>query len=95
MVDSHSKEIVFLSDRLIITQECEEALVLIGKSIEHFPQECKEKPFFSISYNGFKSNENSFGAFYWRKGRPQIKFKKKALEKFNIVLPDSLKKYVR
>ena len=87
---------VFLKDSSIfnIVYNCDNADLLIGKSILNFPSNCNNKPIFATSYK-LLNNENSFGAFYWRKGRPQIKFKLKAIEKFNLYLPQSLKKYAK
>ena len=93
--DSDTKDIIKNSDIFQIINSCKEADLLIGKHQKDFPTSCKEKPIFATTYRGFKSCDNSFGAFYWRKGRPQIKFKLEVIEKFNLNLSYSLKKYAK
>ena len=95
-VFSDNEARVFLKNSSIfnIVYSCDYADLLVGKSIANFPRNCNNKPIFATSYK-LLDNENSFGAFYWRKGRPQIKFKLKAIEKFNLHLPQSFKKYAK
>jgi len=77
-----------------IVQNCDSSVtLLIGKNFGTLSLECRNKPVFSTNYRSFKKNQNSFGAFYWRKGRPQIKFNTDVLRKYDLVLPDSLKRY--
>ena len=92
--DNEAKDFFKNSSKFNIVYNCDDADLLVGKSIENFPLDCKNKPIFATSYRLF-SNENSFGAFYWRKGRPQIKFKLSVIEKFNLHLPQSFKKYAK
>ena len=92
--DSEMKVLFKNSSIFNIVDNCEAADLLVGKRMLNFPNNCKNKPIFATSYR-FLDNENSFGAFYWRKGRPQIKFKLKVIEKFNLHLPKSLKKYAK
>ncbi len=76
----------------IIEKNCENAIVIIGfiKNLE-----CQNKPLFATDYETYKISSNAFGAFYWRKGRPQLKFKKEKLEEFNLKIDSSLQKYVK
>ena len=92
-VDDYTRDILKTSLIFEIVNNCNEADLLIGKNKNIFPRWCENKPLFATSYKGFKNSNNSFGAFYWRKGRPQIKFKLNTIEKFNLNLPDSLWKY--
>lgn len=80
------------SDRFVIVKDCSDAQILIGKNL-HLDEKCDNKPRFTTSYNSFINNKNVIGAFYWRKGRPQMKFKKDILKKFNIKIPKSLEKF--
>ena len=94
--DKDANEILKYSKKFKIVTKCKKAVViLIGSDFLDIPDECKDKPIFSTSYRSFKNSENSFGAFYWRKGRPQIKFKNKVLEKYNLTLPNFLRKYAK
>ena len=92
--DKETKFFLKNSSIFNIVYSCDDADLLVGKSILDFPQDCKHKPIFATSYRFF-NNKNSFGAFYWRKGRPQIKFKLSVIEKFNLYLPQNFKKYAK
>jgi len=94
-VDAQQKNIIKNSDIFTIVSDCNDALFLIGKKFGYLDMKCLSKPLFSTSYKSFNNQENSFGAFYWRKGRPQIKFKKNVLLRYNLQLPDSLKRFVQ
>lgn len=84
------------SNKFHIVSKCDKAVILlIGKRFDNIPIQCKDKPIFATSYRSYKNSVNSFGAFYWRKGRPQLKFKNEVLEKYNLNLPFSLQKYVK
>jgi len=52
------------------------------------------KPIFATSYISYV-NSNSIGAFYWRKGRPQLILNKKMILKYHLNLDNSLKKYLK
>ncbi|MEA3227559.1 MAG: hypothetical protein U9P38_00640 [Campylobacterota bacterium] len=93
--DRHSEQILKHSNVLNVTQNCEEADLLMGKRFINLDERCKNKPLFATSYLSYHNSENSFGAFYWRKGRPQILFNHDLLQHFNLYLPDSLKKYAQ
>lgn len=54
---------------------------------------CNNKPLFTDNFKVFSKNKNAIGAFYWKKGRPNILFLKPRLDKFNLTLPLKLKKY--
>jgi len=90
--DETISELLKKSDMFIIVKNCYDAKILIGKNFS-FDSRCANKPKFATSYPSFLNNKNVIGAFYWRKGRPQIKFKKNILNKFNIILPKSLEKF--
>ncbi len=91
--DIKSEELLYDSKILILSKDCRDATFLIGKNFDNLENSCKNKPIFATSYRSFTELENSFGAFYWRKGRPQIKFNSSNIEKFNLFLPKSLQKY--
>lgn len=92
--DKKSKEILIYSNVLELTISCIHADILIGKDFENLPQVCEHKPVFSTNYRNFMKNKNSIGAFYWRKGRPQIKFRLDTLRKYDLTLPESLMEFV-
>ncbi|MEA3228820.1 MAG: hypothetical protein U9P38_07095, partial [Campylobacterota bacterium] len=65
----------------------------IGKRFDTLDDSCKTKPIFATSYRSYRDLKSSFGSFYWRNGKPQIKFKLNKVEEFKLFLPKSLKKY--
>lgn len=84
-----------MSNHFKVVKNCEDALILIGSNFKNLKQECLKKPLFATNYITYKTYKNSFGAFYWRKARPQLKFKLEVLKRFNLLLPKTLKKYAR
>ena len=84
------------TDKFILVDSCSANVeLLIGKNFINLPFECRDKPIFSTNYRYYNKTDNSFGAFYWRKGRPQIRFKKDVLSKYEINLPANLQKYAK
>ena len=93
--DKKTKDIIKQSDKFNLVIDCNSATIIIGKDLSYLPNSCLEKPIFSTSYRSYKNTKNSFGAFYWRKGRPQVKFKLEMIKKFELNLPKSLRKYAK
>jgi len=44
------------------------------------------KPVFVLNYYIYKNNSNVLGAFYWRKGRPQLRLRKNIIKKYKLNL---------
>jgi hypothetical protein len=88
--DEKLEKILKNSDKFIIVNSCDKSILKIGKDFKH---KCNGVPWFATSYRVFKHENNVFGAFYWRKGRPQLKFKKDVLKNFKLELPQNLRKY--
>jgi len=93
--DSKNKDIIEYSSNLKMAVNCRDADLLLGKGFKNLSATCQDKPVFSTSYRSFLNNPNAIGAFYWRKGRPQIRFKADALKKYDLKLPKSLEEFVR
>ena len=71
---------------------CKKANILLIKDVE---EKLKfEKPALALDYLSFKNCENCIGAFYWRKGRPQIILIRERLKKFNIKVKGELRRYI-
>ena len=92
--DSETREILQQSSKFKIVDSCEKSVVVLVGKFSKLSTICKDKPLFSTDYRGFKNTPNSFGAYYWRKGRPQLKFKRKVLDKFHLYLPSTLERYI-
>jgi len=91
--DTKSHDIIRHSKVFDIVLTCKDADFLMGKNFTTISEHCQNKPIFTTSYSSFKNQKNSFATFYWRKGRPQIKFKRSVIKKFNLTLPLELEKY--
>ncbi len=95
-VDKSTKKLLKDSDKFEIVSVCNDDVVLvIGKNFHNLSANCKEKPLFATSYRWYKNYKNSLGAFYWRKGRPQLRFKKDTFKRYNINLPEDLMRYAQ
>jgi len=66
---------------LKIVNDCNEADIVIGD----IDQNCK-KPRFLLDYYQFKKDKNAIGAFYWRKGRPQLRLRKDMIDKYHLYI---------
>jgi hypothetical protein len=94
-VDKKVKTLLSRSEKFIFVDDCSDASLMIGKKFDNLSNRCKDKPLFATNYRVYKTSLNCFGAFYWRKGRPQLIFKKDMISKFGIELPNSFKKYAK
>ncbi len=93
--DSNSKQTLKESAVFKLVDNCSDATLLIGKNFGDLSTNCKSKPLFATSYRSYKNSKNSIGAFYWRKGRPQIKFNLENIQSYDLSLPNSLRKYTK
>ncbi len=78
---------------LNIVTECDKADLIILSTTNNIPKECSKKILFGTRYLHLK-NPSVVGAFFWQKGRPNILFYKKRLEKNHIKLDSSFDKYI-
>jgi len=95
--DKKIKQLFKYSHLFTVVSECKKADIVIGSKFEyHKDIKCiKQKPLFATSYPSYIDNENSFGAFYWRKGRPQLRLNKKGIKRYNFMIPDSLERFAK
>jgi len=94
-VDEDSKSIIKNTKFFYIVSDCTNASLLIGKKFNSLKNECLSKPRFATSYKSFMKQPNVIGAFYWRKSRPQIRFKSENILKYHLFLPDSLRRFAK
>jgi len=83
------------SNILKTSHNCKDADLIIGKDFDDLPHACHDKPIFATSYRSFIHTKNAFGAFYWMKGRPQIQFKLKVIQKYHLHLSPNLSRYAK
>jgi len=62
------------SSYLIVTDDCAVATLIVieAKSSIEDDENCRNKPIFVLNYELLKNIPESFGAFFWKKGRPNI-----------------------
>ena len=77
------------SNFLKYTDICEKADLVLDKS--HY---CKNKPTFLLDYYDYVNDKNAIGAFYWRKGRPQLRLRRQNLLKYNLNISPEFKDYM-
>ena len=92
-VFSHSKDKINIIDKagFVSAQNCNNSDIIYSSVVL---TQCKNKPFFTDNYTSFKKDSTAIGAFYWKKGRPNILFLKSRLEKFDLELPKKFHKYI-
>jgi hypothetical protein len=89
--DESRKIELLKKSRLKRVDNCSKASIVYASSL---PPQCRDKPLFTDSYRTFRDSSNAIGAFYWRKGRPNILFLKPRLSKFNLKVSKKLRKYL-
>ena len=72
-------------------QESDVAVVGNGFTSE---QECKNIPIFTTTHKSYVDLADAFGAFYWRKGRPQIHFRKREVTMFHLRLSTDMQRFI-
>jgi len=82
------------SDKLRLVKRCGEADVLLLTGRVRIKGECRTKPAFSLDRRLLMKWENCVGAFYWKKGRPNIIFLKERLRKLRIDLPSEYNRFI-
>lgn len=82
------------SKRLIIVRNCAEADVLLLTGAVELEGECRVKPAFSLDRKSLKNLDNCVGAFYWKKGRPNIIFLRERLIRLKINLPSEYNRFI-
>ncbi|MFA5234855.1 MAG: hypothetical protein WC390_10685 [Sulfurimonas sp.] len=83
------------SSNIITTDDCGKANIVVienAKNIEN--KDCKNKPVFVLNYNLLKDVPESFGAFFWKKGRPNIVLIKPRTLSHGITIAKELEAYV-
>ena len=93
--DMNTRSILKKSIVFSYESDCEFADVIIGANLKNLPTNCQNIPLFSTSYRSFKNTKKAFGAFYWRKGRPQIKFRSDVMHEQKLHLPEALRKFAQ
>jgi len=73
--------------------DCKSAnIIILEKNI--LPIECKNKYIFVLDYKLLSEIDTSFGALFWKKGRPNIIILEPRIDKQSIKIKDKLKPYL-
>jgi hypothetical protein len=93
-VDSKNMSFLNQLNRLKIVTNLQDADILIIKH-ELSTTNIENKIVFVQSYHLLKLYDSfAIGGFYWQKGRPNLLFLRKNLEKYNIKLDKGFEKYI-
>ncbi|RLJ70864.1 hypothetical protein BCF55_1149 [Hydrogenivirga caldilitoris] len=93
--ESYERNIREYSDKLRTVESCKEAnILLIAGDTKSIPEECLNKPIFSTKKENINLFKNCLGAFYWKKGRPNIILIKERLEERGIRLPSEYERFI-
>ena len=88
----HYKEILQHISNIKLVSSPQDADFLVLENQLHTPS---KGVIFATSYHLLRDyKKDAIGGFYWQKGRPNILFLRKNLQKYHISLPASMQKYV-
>ncbi|QFR48579.1 hypothetical protein FJR48_02085 [Sulfurimonas lithotrophica] len=76
------------------TPNCIYANIIILQNQNKLPKECSSKAIFVLDYKLLSQIPQSFGAFFWKKGRPNIVILKPRIQKQSIKISSGLKSYL-
>jgi len=89
-----------INDAFIMAKEqqvvstCNAADIIILEDEKALPKSCLDGNIFVLSYELLNKMPQSFGAFFWKKGRPNIVFIESRIKAHGLILSDSLIPYV-
>jgi len=77
-----------------VAMRCENADIIILKEKEHLPSHCVHQHIFVLSYKLLNDIPKSFGAFFWKKGRPNIVFIEPRVKENSLELTVEMEPYI-
>lgn len=77
-----------------VVQNCEEASVIILENKNSLKKACADKHIFVLNYKLLSEVPQSFGALFWKKGRPNIVIIKPRIEKQSLKISENLEAYL-
>ncbi len=81
-------------NRLQIVDDCLSANLILLNNQGNLSQSCENKHIFALKYDILSDIPSSFGAFFWKKGRPNIVIIKPRLESQSIKISKRLEEYL-
>jgi hypothetical protein len=79
---------------LATTANCKDATLLILENKKNIEQVCQNTPIFVLDYALLKEVPQSFGAIFWKKGRPNIVIIAPRAKSQSITISDKLDDYL-
>ncbi len=80
--------------RLQVVDDCLNANLILLNNQGNLSQSCENKHIFALKYDILSDIPSSFGAFFWKKGRPNIVIIKPRLESQSIKISKRLEEYL-
>ncbi|MEA3330063.1 MAG: hypothetical protein U9Q29_00010 [Campylobacterota bacterium] len=84
----------YLSKKFVVVDRYEDAKMIILSKKSNLPKRRRGKHIFVLDYNLLYEIPESIGAFFWKKGRPNIVFLKSRIEEQSLKLSANLKPYL-
>jgi len=75
-------------------KNCKNATIIILEEKNKLPKTCSNKHIFVLSYQLLSEIPQSFGALFWKKGRPNIVILKPRIKAQHIIANSSLNPYL-
>jgi hypothetical protein len=76
------------------TSKCKDATFVILKNKKHLSEVCTHTHIFVLNYKLLSDIPQSFGALFWRKGRPNIVILEPRIKEQNIEISKNLEPYL-
>jgi hypothetical protein len=81
-------------NKLQTTDNCEEATIIILQEHDNLRKACSSRAIFVLNYKLLSDIPQSFGALFWKKGRPNIVIIKSRIKAQSIQVSNNLKPYL-
>jgi len=82
------------SNKFITTKNCQDATFIILKNKENLSNICNSTHIFVLNYKLLSELPQSFGALFWKKGRPNIVIVEPRIKAQNIKVTNNLRPYL-
>jgi len=82
------------NNRFKTTKYCQNATIIILKEKKQFLPECSQAYIFVLNYKLLSEVPQSFGALFWKKGRPNIVILESRIKAQKIKISQNLKPYL-
>jgi len=81
-------------DKFETATSCNSANIIILEYKENLQESCSSKCIFVLKYNLLSDIEHSFGALFWKKGRPNIVILEPRVKSQSIIITKDLEPYL-